>query len=101
MKHAHIVLALCLTLLLVVQVGASGHKVLRYGGGGQGTVVFDGRMHASKGYVCNDCHLQLFSTAKQARITKSDHSGETLCFKCHNNETAPRNCVTCHRKIGS
>ena len=101
MKHAHVALALALMFLLAVQVEASERKTLRYGGGGQGAVVFDGRMHAGKGYVCNDCHLQLFFTAKQAMIRKDDHFGETLCFKCHNNETAPRDCVTCHRKTGS
>ena len=97
MKLAHVVLTLALTLFLAVQVGASS-KTLRYGGGGEGAVVFDGRMHAGKGYVCNDCHLQLFSTAQQARISMDDHSGDTFCFKCHDNKTASNDCVTCHRK---
>lgn len=74
-------------------------KVLLYGGAGQGRVVFDGRVHASRGFTCNDCHLQLFATRKQARITMDDHSSNRSCFACHNGEKAFNNCDQCHRSF--
>jgi len=101
MKHAHVVLALALTLLLAAQAGASERKTLRYGGGGQGTVVFDGPQHASKGFTCNDCHLSLFDTAQQARIAFQTHFSGKSCFACHNQVNAPRDCGSCHRKFDS
>lgn len=100
-EWALISLALLLMLALPGSAQASHGKSLRYGGGGQGTVLFDGTLHAGKGYVCNDCHLQLFVTKKQARIRMGDHFTDTSCFKCHDNKTAPRDCATCHRKVPS
>ena len=99
MKHAHVVLALALTLILAAQVGASERKTLRYGGGGQGTVVFDGPQHASKGFTCKDCHLSLFVTAQMARIAFQDHFNGKSCFACHNQVNASRDCGSCHRKF--
>jgi thiosulfate reductase cytochrome b subunit len=84
-----------------------GGASLRYGGGGQGTVIFDGRLHASKGFRCNDCHSELFETRKVAHIKMADHFTDKACFKCHNNNnntdknTASRDCATCHRKVAS
>jgi phosphate transport system substrate-binding protein len=74
-------------------------KVLLYGGAGQGRVVFDGRVHAAKGFTCNDCHLQLFATQKQARITMDDHTSNRSCFACHNGEKAFNDCDKCHRSF--
>jgi len=99
MKHAHVVLVLALTLLLAAQAGASERKILRYGGGGQGTVVFDGPQHASKGFTCKDCHLSLFDTAQQARIAFQHHFNGKSCFACHNQVNASRDCGSCHRKF--
>jgi len=102
MKLIRAVFVLALLMLLpAVSIATEEGKTIRYGGGGLGAVVFDGRMHVGKGYVCKDCHLQLFTTAKKARVRASDHFSETLCFKCHDNKTAPRDCVTCHRKVVS
>ena len=101
MKRAYVVLALIPTLFLAAQAGASERKTLRYGGGGQGTVVFDGPRHASKGFVCNDCHLSLFETAQRARIAFQDHFRATSCFVCHNQVNASRDCGSCHRKFDS
>jgi len=39
--------------------------VLQYRGGGQGKVVFDHQLHASKGRRCNDCHTVFSGTEKQ------------------------------------
>ena len=73
---------------------------LKYGGGGGlGTVIFDGRKHVGKGYACKDCHLDLFATKKQARISMADHFTDKYCFRCHNNDKASRDCVSCHRHV--
>ncbi|MDR1685608.1 MAG: cytochrome b/b6 domain-containing protein [Desulfovibrio sp.] len=76
-------------------------KSLKYGGGGLGTVIFDGRMHAGKGYVCRTCHDDLFLTKKQANVRMSDHFTDNLCFKCHNSNEASKDCITCHRNVKS
>jgi len=101
MKHAHVVLVLALALLPAVQAGASERNTLRYGGGGQGSVVFDGPQHASKGFTCKDCHLSLFATAQRARIAFQDHFRGKSCFACHNQVNASRDCGSCHRKFNS
>lgn len=80
---------------------ATEGATLRYGGGGQGTVVFDGALHASRGYVCNDCHLKLFITSKKALLRMEDHYTDKQCFACHNNAKATRDCGICHRKVAS
>ena len=98
--------AIIATALLVFFLPAAAQatdqgKSLKYGGGGLGTVIFDGRMHAGKGYVCVDCHNDLFATQKQARVRMSDHFTTTQCFKCHDNKEAPKDCITCHRNVKS
>ena len=103
--------SLLLLALLTAWPGTSlatgGGKSLRYGGGGQGTVMFDGRLHASKGFRCADCHTKLFDTQKVAHVTMADHFTDKACFKCHNNTNktdpmaASRDCATCHRKVAS
>jgi thiosulfate reductase cytochrome b subunit len=99
-----------LLCLLPGRVEAGGRRpVLQYRGGGQGKVVFDHQLHASKGCRCNDCHTdfsgtgkQLFATRKQALISFADHHTATRCFACHNGKKeAPEafdKCVQCHRK---
>ena len=76
----------------------SDAELLLYGGAGQGRVVFDGRLHASKGMVCNDCHLGLFATRKLALITLEDHQSGKACFACHDGARAFSDCASCHRK---
>jgi c(7)-type cytochrome triheme protein len=75
-----------------------------YRGGGQGRVTFDHDTHASRGYVCADCHTrlpstgtQLFQTQKQGLISVADHSSDRKCFACHNDITAFTTCDQCHR----
>ena len=70
----------------------------------EGTVTFDHEQHASRGYVCADCHTrlpatgnQLFETHKQGLISVADHSSDGKCFACHNGEVAFATCEQCHR----
>ncbi len=92
-------LLLVMAIMFAVRAEATERKTLRYGGGGQGTVVFDGPLHASKGFVCNDCHLNLFAVEQQARISYQDHFSGKSCFACHNQVNVDRNCGFCHRKF--
>jgi phosphate transport system substrate-binding protein len=101
MRHV-ISITMVLLTVLIVSGGAgatSDGKRLLYGGAGQGRVVFDGRTHASAGFVCNDCHLQTFQTAKKALITMDDHHNGKSCFSCHNGTKAFNECGQCHRKF--
>ncbi len=89
-----------LTASWVGQVPATDQgKTLRYAGWGEGKVVFDGRTHAGKGLVCNDCHLKLFATRKRALITVDDHEQGSQCFACHDGSKAFNDCASCHRKL--
>jgi thiosulfate reductase cytochrome b subunit len=99
--------ALVAVLAAVAVVGAlsigtaaatGGGKTLLYGGAGQGRVVFDGRVHAAAGFRCTDCHADLFTTQKQARITMEDHGQAKACFACHDDRKAFATCESCHRK---
>ena len=101
--------AVICVLLCVICLNASGQEVrtFNYRGGPQGRVTFDHGMHASKGYVCLDCHTrlqstgtQLFQTQKQGLISIADHTsdGDRKCFACHNGEIAFATCDECHRK---
>jgi phosphate transport system substrate-binding protein len=76
---------------------ATHDKALLYGGAGQGRVIFDGRLHASKGLVCNDCHSAIFATQKKALITMDDHSKAIACFVCHDGTKVFNDCEQCHR----
>jgi thiosulfate reductase cytochrome b subunit len=99
-----------LALVLAVVLGAifagqamavDGNNALTYRGGAQGRVIFDGRTHAAKGLVCNNCHAALFATAKTGLITMSDHGTDKSCFACHNGKQAFDVCTDCHRQVQS
>jgi phosphate transport system substrate-binding protein len=94
-KYALMLILVCGTIAVVYS--SPKGKLVSYGGGGNGKVVFDARMHASKGYVCNDCHLKLFPTSRNSFITLNDHT-DKACFGCHNGKTAFASCSSCHRK---
>lgn len=95
-----IVVALFAILALHGEAPAIGEgKTLMYGGAGQGKVIFDGRVHASKGMVCKDCHTSIFKTQKKALITMDDHGSDKACFACHNGTKAFNDCAQCHRKF--
>jgi phosphate transport system substrate-binding protein len=100
-------LALVCLLLCFFSLAAVGQHVrtFNYRGGGQGRITFDHGMHASKGYVCMDCHTrlpstgtQLFQTQKQGRISIADHGSNSSCFACHNGAIAAAACEQCHRR---
>jgi phosphate transport system substrate-binding protein len=74
-----------------------GTRVLLYGGAGQGRVVFDARLHRAKGFVCNDCHNDLFATRKTALIDQAAHRSGKACFACHDGKRAFETCDGCHR----
>ncbi len=98
-------------LLLAAFSGAfaTSNVTLTYRGGGEGKVVFDGQLHAAKGYRCNDCHTAfeangqqkgaLFTTHKTGLINMDTHGSGTQCFACHDGATAPNQCESCHRKV--
>ena len=93
-----------LLLGLIATVSADNPAAaLLYRGGGEGSVVFDHRLHAAKGYCCLDCHtdfagtgIQLFQTRKQGLIDRAVHDRDESCFVCHNNTVASNDCETCH-----
>lgn len=92
------VLLLAVMLFAAPAIGTE-RETIRFGGGGQGTVVFDGQLHASKGFVCRDCHDAIFPTAHKARISMDDHFKGVACFACHNQTVVSRDCGYCHRKF--
>lgn len=94
-------LVLLAVMLAAVPASSTERETLRFGGGGQGTVVFDGQLHASKGFVCRDCHDAVFTTAHKSRVSMADHFRGVACFTCHNQTVASRDCGFCHRKIES
>jgi len=98
-------LRLSVVLILLAPVVLCQLPTLRYRGGSQGTVVFGHRLHASKGFRCNDCHTdfaktgrQLFPTRKQGLITFADHRTAAKCFACHDGKGAFSDCKRCHYK---
>jgi phosphate transport system substrate-binding protein len=100
MKVTVVVLIVLIGLLLAGGVALPVQdKVLIYGGAAQGKVIFDHKMHASKGKVCNDCHSAIFETAKKALISMDDHSSDKKCFVCHNGTKVFNECGQCHRKF--
>ncbi|GFO67984.1 hypothetical protein GMLC_15630 [Geomonas limicola] len=99
MKLSTVSLVLAGLALLAGVAGATSDKALLYGGAGQGKVIFDGRLHASKGLVCNDCHSAIFATKKEALITMDNHSQKVACFTCHDGVKVFNDCDQCHRKL--
>jgi len=92
--------ATALALALSASVAfATRDKALLYGGAGQGKVIFDGRLHASRGIVCNDCHSAIFDTRKKAMMTMDDHYQSVACFVCHDGSKVFNDCEQCHRKL--
>lgn len=106
LRDAARLLAAALLGTLALAAGASDQGVtLVYGGGGEGKVVFDGLLHARKGFTCNDCHksfaptgARLFDTHRRALIDKAAHKSGTQCFACHDGKTASKDCDGCHRE---
>jgi len=70
----------------------------------QGKVTFDGKVHASAGLKCPDCHTKIFPMKKDAGKAKmADINAGQACGTCHNGDKAfktsdPANCGKCHKK---
>ena len=69
-----------------------------------GKVTFDGKMHATAGLKCPDCHTKVFPMKKDAGKTKmADINAGKGCGVCHDGGKAfkandPANCSKCHKK---
>jgi c(7)-type cytochrome triheme protein len=72
---------------------------------GISTVIFDGGIHAQKGFKCSDCHPDPFmmkkgyAKMKMVEIIKGKH-----CGRCHDGEKAFASnkaefCARCHKKM--
>jgi len=81
-----------------------------YEGKGAGQVIFDKKLHVSKGLTCADCHegkvfsFPLFERKKGANMLsmRSMELGKS-CGSCHDGKqafstTSSLNCSKCHRK---
>jgi c(7)-type cytochrome triheme protein len=70
---------------------------------GAGKVVFDGKMHADKGFKCADCHPGVFKMKKDGdAITMKDIREGKFCGTCHNGTKAFNakdavSCTKCHK----
>jgi c(7)-type cytochrome triheme protein len=79
-------------------------KSVEFAGGPMGKVVFDGKVHADKGFKCPDCHPKTFQMKKGAdKITMASMNKGENCGVCHNGTKAPKSsdpasCKTCHKK---
>jgi c(7)-type cytochrome triheme protein len=65
-----------------------------------GDVVFSGKIHADKGFKCNDCHTKIFPM-KQTKLTMAAMREGKECGTCHNGEKAfsvKSDCMKCHQK---
>jgi phosphate transport system substrate-binding protein len=74
---------------------------LEFEGGGQGKVIFQGKVHSGSGMDCSDCHMAVFYAGRASQITVMDHNRKQYCFTCHNGEVAfaaISDCAKCHRQ---
>jgi len=97
------VTSLALAVFVASAIAAMPGKTVEYAGGPLGKVVFDGKVHASKGLKCTDCHTKIFQMKKQEKIKMADMNAGKNCGTCHNGEKAfksgdPANCSKCHKK---
>lgn len=99
-----VAVALCTLVILAGNASAVGpDKTLTWAGGGKGKIMFDGRKHAEKGYVCKDCHQGLFSMKHgTAKMTHAELKQGHYCGACHNGTLAfstvdQGKCFACHQ----
>ena len=99
-----VAVALCTRAILAGNASAVGpDKTITWAGGGTGKVLFDGKKHAEKGYVCKDCHHGLFSMKYgTAKITHAELKQGQYCGACHNGTLAfstvdQGKCFACHQ----
>jgi len=77
-------------------------KTVEFKDGAMGKVVFEGKVHADKGFKCNDCHTKIFPM-KKTTLTMAEMNAGKECGTCHNGEKAfstkdAANCGKCHKK---
>ena len=102
MKNALFALTLILTAIPLNAFAVPAGRTLTWEGGGQGTVEFEGREHAEKGYACTACHPSLFQKKYgSAAMTMKALDEGRFCGACHDGKTAfsthePRKCHKCH-----
>jgi c(7)-type cytochrome triheme protein len=97
--------AICSLLLIpAVALAVPPGVVLSWPGGTAGTVVFDGTVHADKGFTCDVCHVAgQFHTRKGADpMTMDAMKKEQYCGSCHNGKKAfstkdTNSCKRCHK----
>lgn len=72
---------------------------------GISTVVFDGGVHAEKGFKCNDCHPDPFMMKKgYSKMKMVEIIQGKYCGRCHDGRKAfasnkAETCARCHRKM--
>lgn len=105
MRSTGVVFVLLISVALAGNVFAvSSGKTVEFAGGGNGKVIFDGKIHADAGLKCNDCHTKIFPMKKGAtKITMADMNAGKTCGVCHNGQKAFKpsddaNCGKCHKK---
>ncbi|MDA8100299.1 MAG: multiheme c-type cytochrome [Nitrospiraceae bacterium] len=94
-----VALAFLLVLPAVVYAVPEGIQ-LTWPAGAQGTVVFDGTVHAKKGLTCDACHINNFQTKKGAdTLNMATLNREAFCGVCHNGKKAfsTKDSVSCKR----
>ncbi len=105
---ARLIAAMFLAALAFPAAATQDGESVLYRGGKEGRVVFDGKVHAGKGYSCNDCHksfaptgTRLFDTQRKGLIDFKSHDTKTLCFACHDGKIAADDCGSCHRNAAA
>ena len=104
MRLTILVLGLLVTVVFVANAFAVGPgKTEEFAGGSGGKVIFDGKVHADKGFKCTDCHTKIFPMKKTEGMTMADMNAGKNCGVCHNGEKAfktsdPADCSKCHKK---
>ena len=100
-----IVLVVVLSFAMAATVFAvPAGKTVEFEGKGAGKVVFDGKLHADKGFKCADCHQGVFLMKKGVdKITMKDIREGKFCGTCHNGTRAfdakdAVSCSKCHKK---
>ncbi len=99
-----VLISFALFLFPALSPGVPEGVVLKWPGGSEGTVVFDGTTHSKKGLHCDACHIAgLFQTKKDAdKMTMAALNEGRFCGTCHNGKKAfstsdPKKCHECHR----
>jgi c(7)-type cytochrome triheme protein len=99
---------IAMAIVLLVSIAFAGTALAVPSGktlefpGAMGKVVFDGKIHADKGFKCGDCHTKIFPM-KRTTLTMAEINAGKECGACHNGEKAfkasdPANCTKCHKK---